>query len=123
MALTTIQIITAIAPALATDASLNTWIELATGLTDRCFFGSNYNLAVALRAAHMWSLSTYRSQGESGVVTSKREGQLGISYGGITVDRDLKQTQYGMQLYDLIHSSNPAITVLGACGATITCDT
>ena len=120
MPLSTVQIITVKCPDLASDSNLAIWIALAKEQLDGCFFGSDYNYAIALLACHMYVLGQ-RPSGESGMVSSKKEGDLSLSYGGFTVQGYLDQTHFGMELKSLIKGSRPAIGVLGA-GVTITCD-
>jgi hypothetical protein len=120
--MTPVEIITAICPDLASSPSLSVFVSLAEARTDRCFFGTNYSLAVALRACHQYTLSQ-RPNGESGMIGSKSEGKLSISFnagGGNTNMGDLGQTAYGTQLADLIKSTSPAASlaltgVLGGC--------
>jgi hypothetical protein len=106
-------VLDAIAPQFASDAGKTTFLSLAAGRTSSCFFGVNYDLAVALRAAHMMTLRDRRS-GSPGAASSKREGGLAISYsqaqGG---DADLGQTHYGRQLEGLINGNIPAVGLTG----------
>jgi hypothetical protein len=103
----------AIAPQYASDSAKETYLSIAEGRTSSCFFGDNYCLAVALRAAHMMVLRDRRS-GSPGAASSKREGGLAISYsqaqGG---DPDLGQTHYGRQLEGLIKGQIPAVGLTG----------
>lgn len=120
MPLTTNQIIQIRCPDLYVDANLNTWILLAQEQTDRCYYGRHYNLAVALLSCHMYTLSQ-RGSGQSGIVTSEREGDLARSYGGFTAKSYLDQTSFGLELQQLKGSSRAAISVLGT-GPTIICE-
>ena len=116
MALTASQIFDAIAPDYASDPRKTTFLTLARTRTNTCIFGDNTEEAVALRAAHMITLASRGSGGEAGSVSSKREGDLAISYGrnGSTnaVD-DLHQTNYGVQLKNLIKGSGGYYGVTG----------
>ncbi len=115
MALTATQIISTICSGLAADPDLEVYLEMAENQTSNTHFGVNRSRAVALRAAHMWSLnSPYRNNGEAGAVQSKTEGRLSLSFSvpGDKLD-DLNQTHYGVQLRNLIRSSSPAIRVIG----------
>ena len=85
MALSAEQIFNAIAPGYAADPDKATHLELAECRTSTCAFGKNYNYAVALRAAHTIEMAKgtdHSGSGGAGPVTSKKEGQLSISYGG-----------------------------------------
>ncbi|MBQ2437623.1 MAG: DUF4054 domain-containing protein [Clostridia bacterium] len=84
------QYIQAVAPALLQDPSLDVFIEMAKERTDRAFYGVKYNHAVALMASHIAFLlgagtlgagSGNAEGGSTGSVTSKREGDLSVSYG------------------------------------------
>lgn len=104
----------AIAPQYSADSGKATFLSLAVNRTSACIFGDNYDLAVALRAAHMMVLRDRRS-GSPGAASSKREGGLGITYSQASKgDPDLSQTHYGVQLQGLINGNVGAISVLGA---------
>jgi hypothetical protein len=108
------QIIDIIAPELAAAAGKADHITLATARTSVCTFGRNTQLAIALRAAHTLTLAA-RNGGDSGVVTSKKEGGLSVSYASPEsgIDPDLGQTHYGRQLIGLMSGSVPFVGVTG----------
>lgn len=91
-------------------------LTAAADQTSACFFGRNYNRAVALRAAHELVLSN-RVLGEPGTIQSKKEGQLSITFGKTSAvlkdDSYLAQTTFGLQLLNLQRSTVPAISVTG----------
>jgi hypothetical protein len=98
-------------PTMLTVSGYSVFIDMAEGVTSSGFFGSQYNLAVALRAAHMYVLNRKRG-GEGGFITQKVEGRMSVSYGGVNnVTDELQLTSYGMQLYDLIKNTKFAGTV------------
>lgn len=98
------EILVVIAPTMSATSGYNNYIELAGQLTSSGYFGDNWSLATALRAAHMWTLNSIRG-GQSGVVTFLMEGRLSKSFGGVGVIREgLQLTNYGMQLLDLMDS-------------------
>lgn len=102
MAATISEIFDCIAPDLAENACKDIFIDLAKNRTSLCY-GKNYNLAVALRAAHMTQLST-QAGNQAGSVVSKREGDLAISYANgsrSNTEGDLGLTSYGKQLLQL----------------------
>ena len=116
MALSPTQYLAAICPQLAADANLSVYLEMATNQVSGCFFGTNYNMAVALRAAHIYTLAQ-RPLGDSGQISSKREGDLSVSYSttsGESGGDDLNQTHYGKQYMQLAKQSGAAMSVLGA---------
>lgn len=111
-------IILAICPKLALATEVQPiFIELAQNVTSADYFKGNYNMAVALRASHMYTLSQ-RNLGEGGAITNKSEGKLSIGFSSskaeiTAMDDDLNQTGYGRQLKALIAGQFPAIGVLG----------
>lgn len=90
---------------------------MSEGQTSRCFYGANADRAVALRAAHMLSLdkSVLRTNGETGAISSKKEGDLSIGFvaGAGQGINDLDQTHYGKQLKGLRKGSGSFIGVSG----------
>lgn len=115
------SIIQVICPNLYSDSNRSTYIELATQLTSSCFFGSNYQLAIALRACHMYSIANINNStgGKgAGIITSMKEGDLSINFGSISgssnKDVDLMRTTFGVQLQGLIDAQQAGVTVTGA---------
>lgn len=118
MALTAEQIFNAIAPQFVSDPNKSTHLEIATLRTSQNCFGDKYNLAIALRAAHTLTLTDTANNlgGSSGGVTSKREGDLALSFGGQSstgIKGDLGQSTYGVQLQNLIDGNILAINLTG----------
>jgi len=118
--MTASQILSAIAPQFDTDTNRATHIQLAVLRTSTTCFGDKYEYAVALRAAHTLTLSNLASSGVSsggsGGITSKREGDLSISFGGTSstgVSGDLGQTSYGVELQNLIDGNILGIRITG----------
>lgn len=107
-------------PGLKDDVDKDLHIELAKTQTSSCFYGSRYNQAVALRAAHNLILSKpdeYRDK-MSGGIMSKTQRNLSVQYGRSSGDNNedrsgLSQTTYGQQLLALMRMSN---TTMGAVG-------
>ena len=136
--LTIDQYLAAIAPALATDANKAVYIEMAAERTNKCFYGGKYNQAVALLAAHIAFLlnaqagamgagSGSADAGSVGTITSKREGDLSVSYGAGAVsvsdagvsDAELAQTRFGLMLLALRKGCRPFMGVINGgrgCG-------
>ena len=127
------QSIQAATPALLQDPSLNVFIEMAKERTDREFYGVKYNHAVALMAAHIAFLlgsgtlgagSGNAEGGSTGSITSKREGDLSVSYGSGAVsassgnlgDAELSQTRWGLMLISLRKGCKPFFGVCGSRG-------
>jgi hypothetical protein len=118
MASTATQILDVIAPQYKTDQDKDTFLVLARGQTSTCYYGTNTELAVALRAAHMMALRDLgkATGGSGGQLASKREGDLAVAFhksGDGKGSSDLDQTSFGTQLKGLTKSSGMAISVTG----------
>ena len=100
-------------------AGRSEFIGLAGLRVNRCVFGDKADLATAYVAAHMIALSTpeFRQEGAVGAITSKREGDLSISFAagseGKQDDGDFGQTHFGRQFLSLQNSSEVFVGVLG----------
>ena len=108
------QIISAICPNLAADASLPVFLDMAVQATDSAFFGADYSQAVALRAAHLYTMT--RPGREGGAVMSKTEGRLSMSFAapsGAAANSSLSLTSFGQELKTLIRRHGPAVAVEG----------
>lgn len=115
MASTIEQILEAIAPQFNTSTTKDVFIKLAKNQTSASCFGVNYNQAVALRTAHMMTLSSPERTGVAGSVSGKTESNLRISFGSSSqsANDDLSQTSYGLQLQALITATGLVIGVTG----------
>jgi len=87
-----------IAPELAASANKQTALDLADGQTSETVFDDQRPYAVALLAAHILTVSSRK--GQSGQVSSIKEGNLSIGYGG-TGEHELSVTSYGAELIRL----------------------
>lgn len=115
MALTATQRFDAICPEFKGSASKAAFLEMSEEMTAPVsatgWDEGKRASAVALRAAHMitLSLSAERAGGAGGQVTQKREGDLAVSFGGSssrnTAISDLDQTAFGIQLQALVRGS------------------
>ncbi len=118
--MTASQILSAIAPQFDSDPNRNSHLQLAVKRTNSVCFGENYNYAIALRAAHTLTVTqtAQASGGAGGSITSKREGDLAITFStpssssGGSCD-DLCSTSYGRELKGLIAGNLPAVSVCG----------
>lgn len=125
----------AVAPTVATDPSVSVYIQMAEERTNSAFYGHKTNQAIALLAAHIAFLFTAvpnshgagsgsSEGGSTGSITSKREGDLSVSYGSGAVssaavgvsDVDLAQTRFGLMLLALRKGCKPFTGVLGGGG-------
>lgn len=108
------EILSAIAPQFDDASGRQTFLDLSESRTSSTFFGANRPEAVAYRAAHMADLaaSAAVSSGASGPITSKKEGDLAVSFGFGTSSGSkgdsayLSQTSYKKILLNLIHSNS-----------------
>lgn len=94
-----------IAPQFDSEANRADYIALAVNRVNRCWYGENADLATALWAAHMMALNLNdnRQNGETGAISSKKEGDLSINFvaGAGQGIYDLDQTHYGKQIKNL----------------------
>lgn len=118
--------------AYTTDPYKADYITAAKSQTSPCYYGRNYNLAVALLAAHYITLNTDPARSGSavsGAVSSKKEGGISVSFSGAAAaisggtNPDLAQTTHGMQLMALQKGAGPFMGVTGTrssvvCGGT-----
>lgn len=109
------EILTIIAPQFDSDASRTGHLDQAETQTSTTHFGVLRSRAVALRAAHTLKLASDTARnGDAGPVTSKREGDLGVSFGSSKSSGSgyLSLTSYGQELDALIRS-RPCAGVTG----------
>lgn len=117
--MTPLQVLTAIAPAYAANPSVGVFLDMAEQRTSACTFGQKRAQAVAFLAAHMMALTTdpARAGGSGGAITSKKEGDLAVSYGAANSksndDAELSQTSYGQMLLGLVRGSVAFVGVSG----------
>lgn len=92
--------------------------ELRVG---RQYFGKAYVYALSLMVMHKSTLLDMAKEGVAGPVTSKREGDLSVSYsaGGSSGDNnDLSNTVFGQEYLELLeqYSPRPGVTGFTCCG-------
>lgn len=112
------EILSAIAPHFDDASGRSLLLEIAESRTSSTFFGANRPEAVAYMAAHLLDMAASAdvSSGAGGPITSKKEGDLSLSFaqGGSGAAGDtLSQTPYGRMLMDLRRSSGVATRVTG----------
>ena len=110
--------LTLIAPQFDSVTGRADFLALAADQVNDCMFGDKTDLAIAYLAAHLIALNTdpNRQQGESGSITSKKEGDLAISYGNFknnNTKSDLDLTFYGQQFQSLANASTLNIGLTG----------
>lgn len=122
MATSVLSLIQVYCPGLYSDANRDTFITVATDRTSQSFYGSNYNLAIALMACHDWAIANRPggSYGAVGSLANMREGDLSIGYSSSssTGGGDLDQTSFGKKLQQLKKSTLPGVSCTGADNAT-----
>ena len=94
--MTVTEIVTTRNPTFAADSRLDDFISLAVDQTDTAFFGTDYNLAVALRTMHDMEMAS--RGGAGGAISSETEGKLERRYAVSVSDDPLKSTSYGREL-------------------------
>lgn len=101
--------------ALRTSSRADVWLEMADLQVSRYFFGAQFTLALALFAQHIGALELRGEGAETGAITSKREGDLSVSYaaGAEGDGSDLSSTSYGQQYQRLMNSQCRAPIVSG----------
>ena len=110
MGLSPNQIIAAICPELSGSPSLPVFVEMATEVTDKGFFGGQYSYAIAYRACHLFSVAGGGKSGNPalglGQVASMSEGGVSISFAtnASSDSSGLDTTKYGKLLLALIKS-------------------
>lgn len=98
----------------AKDPRLESWISGASFRVGRCYFGKAYVYALSLMVSHKAALADLAAQGASGPVTSKREGDLSVSYGnGGSDGGDLSKTVFGQEYLSLLQQYSPSPGVTG----------
>lgn len=93
-------------PALyAATASMNYFIAAAREELSASVLGAMYEKAVAYLAAHKYSLTIQSTAlgGTAGRITSKTEGRLSVTFGGIdsSSSDEYSLTNYGIQLKNI----------------------
>jgi hypothetical protein len=103
------------------DPHKSAYIAEARDQTSINFYCQNYELAVALRAAHNMAIDKSATEGGQtggGEVASKKEGELSISYHkgsstGSVTDEYFNKSIYGIRLKALRTGSGVTVSVAG----------
>lgn len=105
----------AVAPAFANDARYQVFIEIAEDRCDRGYFGASWTKAMAYLTAHLMEMSS-RNGSESGTVTSRREGDISVTFAaGEQNDSDLYMTTFGKMYLALLNGRSPGVVLSGGC--------
>lgn len=103
-------------PAFSTNSRVSVWLEMACFRVGRAYFGDAFCYALALMAQHIAACETRSADGsDAGRITSKREGDLSVSFGGngSSDSGDLQATSYGEQYAALVKQYSPAPGITG----------
>lgn len=115
---TPLEIFRLIAPEFAavTDSVVSAYIDLASNFVCSGKYGESINLAIALMAAHiMASPGGYSNDGSTsaGRITSRKEGDLQITYGSVSDSSDyLSGTTYGNLLKALLRKKGGGMALM-----------
>ena len=93
-------------PELALSPNVDTYILMAKKVLNEMVWGVDYAYAVALRASHDFTMAQ-RAGDETGLLTSKTEGKLSVSYWNSVNDKTKKTlylTRYGRALLELMNT-------------------
>lgn len=105
------QIIKTICKELADSPSLSVYLQMAEESLDSRFFGKLYQMALAYKACHLFTVygedSSLSGIAGAGVnpISGVREGGLSVNFhgsGGSGSDTSLSTTKYGKMLLDLM---------------------
>jgi hypothetical protein len=106
-----------IAPQFDSVANRNEFIAFAELQVNISWFNIKSDLATAYLAAHLISVNPSTGSGGAadGIIVSKREGDLAVSYAnmGSMADEDLSRTTYGKQFLSLQKQGNVFMGVTG----------
>jgi len=94
---------------LDSDSDKQQWIDGAKLHINQDSYGSKYNICVALRACHDFTVKQQQqdriSSGAAGPITSKREGDLSINFANNSSKSDIEAylglTTYGLELLSI----------------------
>ena len=107
----------AVAPAFANDARYPVFLEIAEDRCDRTYFGESWTKAMAYLTAHLMEMSS-RNGSESGPVTSRREGDISVTFAaGEQNDSDLYMTTFGKMYLALLNGRSPGVVLSGGCNS------
>lgn len=104
------QIIETVCSELAASPLLDEFLHMAIELTDRTFFGTLFNHAIAYRACHLFTITEGAVGGNpaigTGQITGVSEGGLSMNFASNakTDNGGLETTKYGKLLLGLINS-------------------
>ena len=113
MASTVDDYIQTLYPKLSLSPSKDVYVEMAELQTSSAFYGTSYELALALRACHYFYLDDQLG-GSGGVITSKTESRTSVSYWNSVPENDhsnLAGSSFGQRLKALIRSKGTGASI------------
>lgn len=122
------ELIAYLPPEYADSKRLDAWIMGASHHVSACYFKKAYVYALSLLVCHLAALESRGTDGDAGAVTSKREGDISVSYGSTKGDDDdawLSSTSFGQQFLLLRKQYSPrpgvtgAVRMQGFCGGNV----
>ena len=124
MALAADDFLAGLCPQLLTDQNHDMYIAIAELSLDAPALEEHYQLALALMAAHSYTLDQTRPMGDGGRISLRTEGRISVGYqeprstGG--PDRsELLLTQYGQRLKSLFKRAGLFAEVSGGTAAVV----
>lgn len=99
----------------AGDSRLGAWLAGAQFRVGRHYFGKAYVYALSLMVMHKAAMADIAESGASGPVTSKREGDLSVSFGTAQSSdgSDLSASVFGREYLSLLEQYSPRPGVTG----------
>ncbi len=114
MASTVDTLLESICPQLANALDKDIYLEIAQLTTSSVALGEAYNLALALRAAHEYTLDQTRQMGTGGQIIGMTEGRSSVMFAEPSKRLSpLETTQYGQRLKILFRSLGLVATSTG----------
>lgn len=105
-----------IAPSFKDDGRFDVVLEMADAQVDKDYFEELWEQALAYLMAHIMEMSN-RSGEASGSVSSRKEGDISVSYNASSSDEGvLGLTSYGRIYLELLAKKSPGFMVSGGDG-------
>lgn len=104
----------AVAPSFAGDTRYAVFLEIAEDRCDRSYFGESWTKAMAYLTAHLMEMSN-RNGTECAPATSRREGDIQVSFAASQNDSDLYMTSFGRMFLSLLNGRSPGFILSRGC--------
>lgn len=99
--------LSAVANDIAKDENIDTLVDVLSVRVSRSYFGNMWALALAYLTAHTHTVNS--RGGEGGQITSKKEGDLSVSFGSAGSGNALSATSYGQEYELLLKQCSPGM--------------